>query len=126
MINLENKIERDKLIDDYFNKGYACDIREVYQAIVNTIADLEYANDEKADEIERLKELCDKYEEEHKTTFKEWKKTINIIKEVRHYIKDTKQDGYKLVWIDKDNNYFESGIEEILDKADKEKQCTNY
>ena len=50
----------------------------------------------------------------------------SIIKELKHYIKDTKQDGYKLVWIDKDNNYFESGIEEILDKADKEKQCTNY
>ena len=56
MIDLENKIERDKLIDDYFNKGYACDIREVYQAVVNTIADLEYANDEKIKEIERLKE----------------------------------------------------------------------
>ena len=37
-------------------------------------------------EIERLKKLCDKYEEEHKTTFEEWKKTINIIKEVREYI----------------------------------------
>lgn len=55
MIDLENKIERDKLIDDYFNKGYACDIREVYQAVVNTIADLEYANDEKVKEIEQLK-----------------------------------------------------------------------
>ena len=32
------------------------------------------------DEIERLKDLCDKYEEEHKTTFEEWKKAINIIK----------------------------------------------
>lgn len=37
-------------------------------------------------EIERLKDLCNKYEEEHKTTFEEWKKSINIIKEVREYI----------------------------------------
>ena len=57
MIDLENKIERDKLIDDYFNKGYACDIREVYQAVVNTIADLEYANDEKIKEIEWLNKM---------------------------------------------------------------------
>lgn len=28
---------------------------------------------------ERLKELCDKYEEEHKTTFEEWKKGISEI-----------------------------------------------
>ena len=42
--------------------------------------------EEKDKEIERLKDLCDKYEEEHKTTFEEWKKAINIIKEVREYI----------------------------------------
>lgn len=41
---------------------------------------------EQYDEIERLKDLCNKYEEEHKTTFIEWKKAINIIKEVREYI----------------------------------------
>lgn len=52
-------------------------------------------------EIERLKELCDKYEEEHKTTFEIWQKDIkenehlrtalntkeNFIKELREYIK---------------------------------------
>ena len=27
-------------------------------------------------EMERLKDLCNKYEEEHNTTFKEWKKVI--------------------------------------------------
>ena len=47
---------------------------------------LQKRNKELKQEIERLKELCDKYEEEHKTTFEEWKKTINIIKEVREYI----------------------------------------
>lgn len=55
MIDLEKQSERDKLIDDYFNKGYACDIGEVYKAVVNTVADLEYANDEKTEEIRKLK-----------------------------------------------------------------------
>lgn len=41
---------------------------------------------EKEKEIERLTELCNKYEEEHKTTFEEWKKTINIINELEKYI----------------------------------------
>ena len=49
---------------------------------------LQKRNKELKQEIERLKELCDKYEEEHKTTFEEWKKTINIIKEVREYIEN--------------------------------------
>ena len=53
------------------------------------------------EENERLKELCDKYEEEHKTTFETWQKDIkesehlrtalntkeSIIKEAREYIK---------------------------------------
>lgn len=60
MIDLENKKERDKLIDDYFNKGKECDIKEVYQAIVNSTGDLEY-------EVDKLK---------------------NIIKEVREFIED--------------------------------------
>lgn len=39
-------------------------------------------------EIEELKELCDKYEEEHRTTFEEWKKTINIINELEKWLKE--------------------------------------
>ena len=36
----------------------------------------EYISTQK-DEIKKLKELCDKYEEEHKTTFNEWKNDIS-------------------------------------------------
>ena len=36
----------------------------------------------------QLKELCDKYEEEHSTTFIEWKKDINIIDELEKYINE--------------------------------------
>ena len=43
----------------------------------------------------------------------------NIINELKKYIEDTKQDGYKLVWINEYKNYFEAGIEEILG-VDKE------
>lgn len=38
------------------------------------------------EENKKLKELCDKYEEEHKTTFEEWKKDINIIDELEKYL----------------------------------------
>ena len=61
-------------------------------------------------EIERLKELCDKYEEEHKTTFEEWKKTINIVKEVREYIVNSFITGDEI---------FRTEILEILDKEGK-------
>ena len=62
-------------------------------------------------EIVRLKELCDKYEEEHKTTFEEWKKTINIKKEVREYIeKASYLQGNKILE--------EKELLKILDKVD--------
>lgn len=64
------------------------------------LAELEMANrklKEKDKEIEQLKDLCDKYEEEHNTTFEEWKKDINIIDELtEEYINYmTKQDFAK-------------------------------
>lgn len=34
----------------------------------------------------KLKELCDKYEEEHNTTFEEWKKDIKANKKAIEYI----------------------------------------
>lgn len=49
-----NNLERDNLIDGFFNKGYACDLKDVYQAVMGTIKDLEKANDEKVEKIERL------------------------------------------------------------------------
>lgn len=67
MIDLENKEERNKLIDDFFNKGLDCNIKEVYQAVVNTIADLEYEDAKKTKEIEKLKKELqeEKEEKEH-------------------------------------------------------------
>ena len=69
------------------------------------------------EEIERLKDLCDKYEEEHKTTFEEWKKAINIIKEVREYIKDRYNGEVLTHTFDKDNV---GELLEILDKENKQ------
>ncbi len=67
-----------------------------------------------ANEIERLTELCNKYEEEHKTTFETWQRDIkenellhSIIKEVREYIEALKIEDYD------SNAYF------IQDKYDK-------
>lgn len=52
-------------------------------------------NNELQKENKKLKELCDKYEEEHKTTFEEWKKDINIIDELEKYLKK-QMEYYKL------------------------------
>lgn len=69
------------------------------------------------EEIERLTELCNKYEEEHKTTFETWQKDIKenkqlhfIIKEVREYI--TKQ-------VHRNQQFYEMDIENILEILDK-------
>ena len=39
-------------------------------------------------EIARLKELCDKYEDEHRTTFEIWKNDIQRINKAIEYIKE--------------------------------------
>lgn len=62
------------------------------------LAELEMANrklKEKDKEIEQLKDLCDKYEEEHNTTFIEWQKDINIIDGLEKYLKN-QMEYYKL------------------------------
>ena len=68
-------------------------------------------------EIERLTELCNKYEEEHKTTFETWQKDIkeneqlhSIIKEAREYI--TKQ-------VHRNQQFYDMDIENILEILDK-------
>ena len=40
------------------------------------------------EENKKLKDLCDKYEEEHKTTFEEWKKDIKANKKAIEYIEN--------------------------------------
>lgn len=40
------------------------------------------------EENQKLKELCDKYEEEHNTIFKEWQKDIQANKKAVEYIKE--------------------------------------
>lgn len=46
-------------------------------------------NNELQKENTKLKELCDKYEEEHKTTFIEWQKDIKANKKAIEYINST-------------------------------------
>ena len=40
------------------------------------------------EENKKLKELCDKYEEEHKTTFIEWQKDIKANKKAIEFMKE--------------------------------------
>ncbi len=60
---------------------------------MRSIKEMDKRLDEREQEIEKLKDLCDKYEEEHKTTFEEWKKAINIINELEGYL-DLKRKSY--------------------------------
>ena len=69
-----------------------------------TIEDLQEEN-------KKLKDLCDKYEEEHKTTFEEWKKDINIIDELEKYINE-------LLWYDNESDEYRIGTE-ILNKLNE-------
>ena len=84
------------------------------------LAELEMANrklKEKDKEIEQLKELCDKYEEEHSTTFEEWKKEINIIDELEKYINEVNN---MITTRDiKENVYICGRYDENLDILDK-------
>jgi hypothetical protein len=77
IFKLHNEIER-------LNKRN----KEIYEGFMATTKELT----EYAEENERLKDLCDKYEEEHRTTFEEWKKTINIINELEEILEYEKND----------------------------------
>ena len=50
------------------------------------ITNLEYKIERLEEDNKQLKELCDKYEEEHSTTFIEWKKDIKANKKAIEYI----------------------------------------
>lgn len=52
------------------------------------------------DYITNLQQLCNKYEEEHNTTFKEWQKDIQANKKAIEYIKEAIENG----------DYFEDDI----------------
>lgn len=45
-------------------------------------------------EIKRLTELCNKYEEEHKTTYEIWKKDIERIDKAIDYIEKRRNSAY--------------------------------
>jgi cobalamin-dependent methionine synthase I len=91
------------------------------------IKQLEEVIVDKHKEIEKLTELCNKYEEEHKTTFETWQKDIkenellhSIIKEVREYI-ETKYD-YLLgddTFLDHDERIDRKQTKHILEILDK-------
>lgn len=99
-------------------------IEEAYKS------DLESANEiivEQQEEIERLTELCNKYEEEHKTTFETWQKDIkenellhSIIKEVREKINATLTINSDYVDYDFGTELLRQELLDILKGSDKE------
>lgn len=83
MIDLENKKERDKLIDDYFNKGKECDIKEVYQAIVNSTGDLEY-------EVDKLKSIIKQVKSSAYSKIDLYKKYLKELSDERNFLPSTR------------------------------------
>ena len=72
-------------------------------------------------ENKQLKELTDKYEEEHKTTFETWLKEINILTELEEWLKE------QLMYFCENNEQggFSTNVEDlemILDKIQKLKE----
>ena len=61
--------------------------KEIYEEFMATTKELT----EYAEENERLRDLCEKYEEEHRTTFEEWKKTVNIINELKKFLEEERK-----------------------------------
>ena len=97
---------------------YIGKLNALYVGEKNCLEELITAYDEKDKEIERLTELCNKYEEEHKTTFETWQKDIkenkrlhSIIKEAIEYIEDNSDDMH---------TYISQVLTDILKGSDKE------
>ena len=74
-------------------------------------------------ENEKLKELCDKYEEEHNITFKKWQKDIQANKKAIEYMKKYVEvlifeDGTEIYQVKNGNEFYE-GLLDILEGKDE-------
>ena len=81
------------------------------------ITNLEYKIERLEEDNKQLKDLCDKYEEEHSTTFEEWKKDIKIIDELEKWLIDNIEYG--------DDDYYDMkamGVESALNKLKELKE----
>ena len=57
-----------------------------YETYREHLIDLNLTIDDLRKENQELKELCNKYEEEHNTTFKQWQKDIQKLKKIKKLI----------------------------------------
>lgn len=90
-------------------------LKEEYMILQNASDEVE---EEKDKEIERLKDLCNKYEKEHKTTYEIWKKDIYLYNSLVDRI--DKAIEYIKVCKNNDMGIRYQRIEEILQGVDKE------
>ena len=71
------------------------------------------------EENERLKELCNKYEEEHKTTFKIWKKDLkNFEHEKNRELKSRIEKAIKFIKENTERALVNGNNEELIDQED--------
>jgi DNA repair exonuclease SbcCD ATPase subunit len=86
----------EKYMKDYTEEQLKTTFQKKYQKYKNRKILLDYITNLEQ-ENERLKQLCDKYEEEHNTTFNEWKETIT---DKYQTLKDLQEENERL----KENN----------------------
>lgn len=84
------------------------------EEIMDAFEECAKQREELEQENKQLKELTDKYEEEHKTTFETWLKEINILTELEEWLK------YQFEHTSQQNNYY-SVLEEIQELKEEYK-----
>lgn len=113
MISRENLLEQQLREKEVEIKR----LKEEYVMLQNASDEVE---EEKDKEIERLQDLCNKYEKEHKTTYEIWKKDIYLynslvdrIDKALSYLRDIGN------WLRDDSSY-RAKLIDILQGSDKE------
>jgi hypothetical protein len=96
--------------------------KEVQQCVARAEAEYEWMKDkihDQYEEIERLKDLCNKYEEEHNTTFNYWKELIKEdyktrIDEAIDFLKEYHNYENRFKWCEQDYIQTINQVEKIL------------
>lgn len=119
--------EKLKLIDGFFNKAWACDLDEVYHAVIDTITNLQqkeelfekivYKYDELKQENEMLKQADKNTYETSQEIMAELTRENEILKEKIKYASD-KLVGYINAPYVITNEYFEDIIRTIEENTD--------
>ena len=107
--------EIDKWLDSEYGVSYTR-LGELHDFLIEQNMKYQDKSDNLQQENKQLKDLCNKYEEEHKTTFETWLKEINILTELEEWLKSYL---YMLNGITDKDVYEEQQLDDFADFMDK-------